>query len=166
MTDQKTLQISVNKFRLAYNALNGLGLKTLPNPEAEMRVALMVKGYQKTFDATESVRKKIEAAHKKKVEGKEKFVNIIEMQKKFEAFDAQMITIKAPRKLITKDDLPKTVGKDDEDEKNRAQNAAIMAQLGPFFDFQATGEDAEFLDGDMNDEELAALNKLTEESTT
>ena len=58
MSDRLTIR--TDKFRAAYIAMKQIAAKTL-RPESEVKLALLVKAYEKTFDATEDVLRKLAA---------------------------------------------------------------------------------------------------------
>lgn len=160
----RKIKVRTDKFVDHFNALKGHAAKCLPTAEAEMRAALMVAAYQPTFDRIGETGKKLEKKYVVQDQGgKPRIVDALGLARKREELNAVLLTITLPPKLITKADLPK-VTDDKGDLENRAQQALLMAQLGPFFDWEAKGEDKRLLEAGVDEATDAALDALLDEA--
>lgn len=157
MAESRYIPLRTDKFRIAYEAMRGIASKTLP-PESETKLALLVKGYEKIYDATTEALKKNELANGRKIGMRTVMTPLGEARR--ERITAVLLQIKLPPKdcLIKKSDLPKR-DEDalDKDIDNRQATAFLVSQLGPFYDHEATGEKKEVLETDLDAESLAAL---------
>lgn len=135
----KTVQLSVKKFRQAWQALVELSKKTLPSQEAELKIGLLVKAYEPINDGIAERRKKLDDRHFEKAGAKVALKDPHGYAQKVSAFDDVQISIRLPKELIKKADLP-SVADGEGDLTNRSSTAAIRAMLGPLFDWEGAGE--------------------------
>ena len=159
-SEKRSTQMRTDKFRVAYDAMKGIASKTLPI-ESEVKLALLVKSYEKMYDATTAVLKKIEQAYGREI-GSRTILNAAGIARR-DRFAATLITVKLPPvgKLIVRADLPKK-SDDDTDATNRQATAFLVSQLGPFYNHEATGADKELLDTELDADSLAALEATLE----
>jgi len=150
-TELKIVPMKTEKFRVAYEAMQRIAAKTLA-PESEVKLALLVAAYQKTYDGTTAVLKKIEAAHTRRV-GRQDLLTPEGVVRRDRVL-ATSIMVKLPKILIVRGDLP---AKDDAptDAENRQSVAWLAAALGPFYDHGPDGK--ELLGFALDDDALAAL---------
>lgn len=152
-TESKIVSMKTEKFRIAYEAMQGIAAKTLA-PESEVKMALLVAAYQKMYDKLTDVIKKVEAAHTRRMGTRD--VLTPEGVVKRDRMLATKINVKLPKVLIVRGDLPV---KDDAptDAQNRQSVALLAAALGPFYDHGAGADAKELLAVDLDDEALSAL---------
>lgn len=152
-TDRKIVPMRTEKFRIAHEAMSGIASKTLA-PESEVKLALLVAAYQKMYDGTTVVLKKVEEKHSRMV-GRERILSADGIVRRDRVL-ATMIMVKLPKILITRGDLP-AKGDDDDDAKNRQSVAWLIAALGPFYDHGKSEETLDLLDTALDADSLAAL---------
>lgn len=156
MAESRHLSIRTDKFRVHYEAMRGLAAKTLP-AESETKLALLVKSYEKVFDATTAALKKNEDTNGQKRGHRVILTPVGEARR--DRIAATQIMVKLPPKdcLIKKSDLPKLDDAAEKDMENRNGTAWLVSQLGPFYDHEVSGEKKEMLETELDAESLAAL---------
>lgn len=155
------VKVRVSKFDQIWGALTELAKKTLPGPQQETEVAYVVAANEPTSVIITGVRKRVEDKHVTKEGAKIRILDGLGLKAKREKIDNTMVTLKVPKKLLSKEHLP-TVSDGEEDVKNRASNAAIMAMLGPLFDFQPDADAKELLKP-VDPADFDALNAIADE---
>lgn len=154
----RIVPIRTDKFRIHYEAMRGFATKTLP-PESETKMALLVKSYEKTYDATTAALKKNETANGRMV-GSRLILTPLGQARR-DRIAAVILQVKLPPKdcLVKKSDLPKPDADAlDKDIDNRQSTAFLISQLGPFYDHEVTGEKKELLETDISEESLKLLD--------
>lgn len=154
MSESKIVSMKVEKFRIAYEAMQQLGAKTLA-PESEVKVALLLAAYQKMYDKLTEAFKKMEAAHTKRLAAGRDVLTPEGVVKR-DRMLATSINVKLPKILIVRGDLPV---KDDAptDAQNRQSVALVASALGAFYDHGSASETKELLAVDLEDGALDAL---------
>ena len=159
MSTLKQATLKISKFRMAIDAMKNIAAKTL-GVDSETKMALLVKAYEKPYDATTDVLKKVEVKFSRRI-GRADVLSPEGVRRRDAILDRQ-ITIKLPVKLITKADLPAKVDGED-DASNRQATALWVSALGPFYDHEAKADDKELLDQDMDADELKAIDAIADE---
>lgn len=157
MSDDRQVKVRTDKFRTHYEAMQGIGAKTL-EPESQTKVALLLASYDKVYAATTTNIQQNETANGRLI-GSRRILNAEGLARR-ERLNAVVLNIKLPPKscLIKKADLPiKDADAGEKDLANRNGVAFLVSQLGPFFDHEVTGEKREMLDTDLDQESLDAL---------
>lgn len=162
MSETKIIKMRTDKFRIAYEAMKEIAGKTLPEA-SEVKLALLVKAYEKTYDATSTVFKKVEAKFGRRV-GRMTVLSPEGIVRR-DRIAETLISVKLPLSLIVREDLPKK-SEEEDDTKNRAATALFMALLGPFYDHKATGTDKELLATDLDADSLAALEAAADDEVS
>jgi len=164
MTDARHVSIRTDKFRIAYEAMRALASKALPTAESEMKFALFVKSYEKTYDATTAALKKNEDATGRKIGNRTQLTPAGEARR--DRIAAVLLTVKLPPKdcLVKKADLPKHDDEADKDVDNYGAVALLASHLGPFYDHEVSGEKKELLDTELDADSLAALDAAYSEA--
>ena len=164
MAESRYVPLRTDKFRIAYEAMRGIASKALPTAESEMKLSLLVKSYEKVYDATTEALKKNETANGRLV-GSRTALTPLGITRR-DRIVAVTLQIKLPPKdcLVKKSDLPKVdTDAPEKDIDNRQATAFLVSQLGPFYDHEASGERKDLLDTELDAESLAALDAANAE---
>lgn len=159
MAEPRIVPIRTDKFRIHYEAMKAIAMKAVPPGESEMKYALLIRGYEKIYDATTDRLRENETKNAKKIGMRTMLTAAGEVRR--DRIAAVVLQIKLPPKdcLIKKTDLPKSEADAlEKDVENRTGTAYLASQLGPFFDYEVAGEKRELLDLTLDDGSLAALD--------
>lgn len=135
----REVTVTVQEFDRIWDGLLSLSKKTLPSPESEMRVGLLLKAYEPHHEAIKAARQKVEDQHAVKAGAKISYRDPYGYAQKLKRIRDTRLTLRLPRTLLKKSDLP-VVSDGEDDVKNRQATAAIRTLLGPLFEWETTDE--------------------------
>lgn len=137
MADRPLIKLSNRRLREIAQGLSILKERRLPSLQVELRVAAQLRTLVGPYEDVQEVRKKILREHEVPdgdAESEVKVKKQLELRTKLDELDALEIEVFAPKKKLSKEDLPQSL-KGTDGEKNTVGNAGIMVALAPeFFD--------------------------------
>ncbi len=131
------ISITNRRLREIVQGLSVLKERRLPSVQAELRVAAQLRSLIDAYETYADVRKKIVREHEipsADVDSEVKLQKQIELRDKLDKLESAYVDVPAPKRRLTKDDLPQTLSNGD-DGRNTVGNAGVMVALAPeFFD--------------------------------
>lgn len=137
MAERAMLSITCKRLNEIVSGLAALKERKNPSIQIDLRIAAQFKRLAPIQETIQKRRKQIIAEHEMAGDDASDTVKLrdkIELRKKLDALDEEVIQISAPLKKLTKEDLPQPI-KGEHGDNNTMGLAAIMIALAPeFFD--------------------------------
>lgn len=137
MADAKKIEITVGRLTEIQSGFRVLKERRLPSLQVDLRVAAQSKPVFNAYDITLKRRKQIIAEHEipdSNANDEIKLKNKLELRNKLDELDAEVIALPAPKRRLTKDDLPQSI-KGDSSDANTSGIAGVILALAPeYFD--------------------------------